>query len=248
MLQNIDINRLNALKKRDPEFAAMIDALLQNHRKVIGTMSHELRNPLALISSTLQLLSSKHPDIIHYKYWETTMVEIAYMRYLIEDLSSFTPTELHRQEHIDMHEFILYMVDAFQPTIANTHIDFSYSLPKYVPFVLGDRTKLHEVFSNLLQNAAESLKAYGTIHMEIYEEDVDNITYFVAAIKDNGCGIPPEYIESIFETFTTYKTGGTGLGLSISRNIIDAHHGYLTVESALGRGTTFFIRLPAHYN
>lgn len=248
MLQNIDMNQLTQLKKRDPEFAEMIDDLLLNHKRVISTISHELRNPLALISSSLQLLSSRFPEVKDFKYWDTTLVEIEYMKCLLQEISAFNSTGHLKQMCIDMHEFSEHLAETFTFTTRDTDIKFIANIPDLLPFVLGDHTKIHEVFVNILENAVDAVGTYGTITYSAYQEMIDEKPYFVAAITDDGCGIPEEYIESIFELFKTYKNGGTGLGLAISRNIIEAHKGSITVESTVEKGTTFLIRLPIHYH
>ena len=106
--------------------------------------------------------------------------------------------------------------------------------------ITGDKTKLQEVFLNLLRNAADAASPDGTISMTA-EQSKDSI---IIQVQDNGCGISKEHLSSIFEPFTTYKKNGTGLGLSISESIIQAHGGTIEVDSAPQKGSTFRITLP----
>jgi len=105
--------------------------------------------------------------------------------------------------------------------------------------------KLNQVFMNLLVNAAHAIDGYGSIHVKTFREGED----IVASISDTGMGIAPENLTRIFEPFfTTKEIGkGTGLGLSISYDIIKKHGGALTVESEVGKGTNFTVRLPLNH-
>lgn len=117
------------------------------------------------------------------------------------------------------------------------------NLPLFVSFpstVCADRTKLKEVFLNILRNAAESIDGSGSIRLEAFVQN-HNIT---VQIEDSGCGISEEQQNQIFQPFVTYKSNGTGLGLAIVRRVIDAHEGQITVTSTVGKGTVFTILLP----
>jgi len=102
--------------------------------------------------------------------------------------------------------------------------------------------QLNQVFMNLLVNAGHSIESQGLITITTWSE---NDTACVS-IADTGCGIAPEHLTRIFEPFYTTKEAGkgTGLGLSISYDIIKKHNGDITVESMVGAGTTFTVRLP----
>ncbi len=248
MLQNIDIIKLLELKESDPAFTEIVDELLLNHQKTLRTISHELRNPLAFISSSLQLIESDHPEVHTYKYWETTRIEIDHMKNMLERLTTVSTSPINKIKQIDMHELIRHLINVFSSITINTSIDFTYFLPKYTPFVLGNRDQLQEVFANLFRNAMEALHTKGHIHLHIYEEALDDVNYFVAALSNNGPHIPEERLESIFEEFTTYKLHGTGIGLSLCQSILTEHNGHISVESLKGGNTTFYVRLPAHYH
>ena len=109
-----------------------------------------------------------------------------------------------------------------------------------IPLLYVDHTKLQQVFHNLLRNAFEAVKEGGHIVCSI-ESDGTGVTF---KVTDDGCGISPEYQNSIFEPFVTYKPNGSGLGLAISKRIAEAHKGSLEFTSSPEKGTTFILKIP----
>ena len=112
-----------------------------------------------------------------------------------------------------------------------------------------DPVKLDQAFSNLIENAVKYNQPGGYVKVSL---DADR-DYFYLKVADNGAGIPEESLPHIFERFyrvdkaRSRDSGGTGLGLSITRSIVLQHHGIIKVESALGEGTTFTVRIPLKY-
>ena len=104
----------------------------------------------------------------------------------------------------------------------------------------GDKIKLEEVILNLLQNAKDAVGPKGRISLSAERKD-DTI---VICCQDNGCGIPSDQIDSIFDPFVTYKENGTGLGLSAAKRITKAHGGSIRAESSPETGTVFTVTLP----
>ena len=111
-----------------------------------------------------------------------------------------------------------------------------------LPLVTCNSQQISQVMMNLLVNAAHAIEGYGEITVRTWAEK--DMAFF--SVTDSGCGIPPENIGKIFDAFfTTKEIGkGTGLGLSISYDIVKKHGGEITVESEVGKGTTFTVRLP----
>lgn len=112
-----------------------------------------------------------------------------------------------------------------------------------IPTVQGHPQQLNQVFMNILVNAAQSIESKGDIRVKTIADGND----VVVTISDTGCGIPPEKQSKIFDPFyTTKEVGkGTGLGMHIAYNIIKKHNGSIAVDSVVGKGTTFTIRIPA---
>ena len=198
--------------------------LNKNEQLVISKISHELRNPLTIIYSTLQLIESRHPEARTFDHWHELMQDVEFMSVLLDDLSRFN--------HAGALNFSTF---SFRP-----FLEYFSKIDSSINQITGDKTKLQEVFLNLLRNAADAASPDGTISMTA-EQSKDSI---IIQVQDNGCGISKEHLSSIFEPFTTYKKNGTGLGLSISESIIQAHGGTIEVDSAPQKGSTFRITLP----
>ena len=165
-----------------------------------------------------------------------------------------------KQIVLDLKDFVHPGEDEIQPVNINHGLESTlnvvHNVIKYkatvnkdfgdLPVVKGYPQQLNQVFMNLLVNAAQAIEKKGEI--AIKTRRVDN--HVEITISDTGCGIPRENLKKIFDPFFTTKDvgKGTGLGMNIAYHIIQKHNGALEVESQVGRGTTFCIRLPLDSN
>ncbi len=137
--------------------------------------------------------------------------------------------------------------------LRGSNVRCSYSLPDNLWSVKADEGQINQVMTNIVINADQAMPRGGTLKIaasnkRIGDDDVLPLSkgnYVLISIQDNGCGIPPEDIENIFEPYFTTKHGGSGLGLTSAFSIIKNHQGHIMIESELGIGTTFNIYLPA---
>lgn len=241
MMHNIDINKMNKLMEENKDTKQIISQLLENHQTTVSTIAHEIRNPLTLVSSALQMIQVQHPEARDFSHWKQTMDDIEFMQQLLDELSTFNNgNTLHYSvfsiEHLLKNISISFAISLDEK---ESDIEFSSSIPTNLGKFTGDKIKLEEVFLNILRNAEEAVETKGNIFLSaIRKKDV-----LLIQVKDNGCGIPKEHLESIFEPFKTYKKEGTGLGLSLSKRIIEAHGGTISVTSQKGQGTVFTIEL-----
>jgi signal transduction histidine kinase len=118
------------------------------------------------------------------------------------------------------------------------------------PCVMANGNQIQQVLLNLLINARQAMPGGGILTIKLLNDPAAGMVDLV--VRDTGCGMPPETLRRIFDAFFTTKSGpdasgkgGTGLGLAMCRDIIEAHHGRIRVESAVGKGTMFTIKLPA---
>ena len=240
MLSHIDICRMNRLMEHNPEAKKIIEQLLQNHQTIVSLISHEIRNPLTLISSSLQLMEQTHPEVRDFSNWDQTMQDLNFLCQLLSELSAYNNGSTLRYQVFSLQELLRSVAVSFAISLGNASVSFRSSIDPAIKDYAGDQIKLREVLLNLLKNARES-QADEIVLSASSGCDTSGIQI---SIRDNGCGIEQDQLDQIFQAFHTTKQEGTGLGLSLSKRIIEAHHGTLTVTSAPGKGSTFTVFLP----
>lgn len=240
MLSHIDICRMNRLMEHNSEAKKIIEQLLQNHQTIVSLISHEIRNPLTLISSSLQLMEQTHPEVRDFSNWDQTMQDLDFLCQLLSELSAYNNGSTLRYQVFSLQELLRSVAVSFAISLENASVSFRSSIDPAIKDYAGDQIKLREVLLNLLKNARES-QADEIVLSASSGCDTSGIQI---SIRDNGCGIEQDQLDQIFQAFHTTKQEGTGLGLSLSKRIIEAHHGTLTVTSAPGEGSTFTVFLP----
>lgn len=239
MYTNIDKKHLLALCEREPEAQLIIDTMLENHRRIIGTIGHEIGNPLTYLYSSTQLLENEHEILKDSKHWLLFKDEVIFMKELLVQLSSYNNSTNLRMEEDDLSELLRTTVLSFASTCVDDDIEITSDIPT-IPRIFYDKYKLKQVIMNLLKNGHEACAPHGKLHL-IASFNSEEITI---SVKDNGCGIPSDILPHIFTPFKTFKEGGTGLGLAVTHEIITAHEGRIEVYSTEGEGTEFIISLP----
>lgn len=200
----------------------------------LSKFSHEIRNPLALINSELQLMVSSHPEIAAYDGWDDIMDNLEYVKELLNELSDYNNAGKLTLRPTNLSPFLHSVLAAFRPTLDYLGIVLETNIPSYLPTFPLDQIKMRQALINLLRNAQESIShSEGKIKVQV-QDLPDGVCI---SIKDNGCGIAPSQQRDIFTPFITFKTGGTGLGLPITQQIIEAHGGHLELSSVPGQGT-----------
>ena len=161
------------------------------------------------------------------------------MRVLLDDISAFNNGDKLNICKIDPVEFACDLKDTLLPELLAHHIPLLLKLDNTYPDFYADPVRLKQVFINLLTNAIDSIEERGRITLKIFTHN----KRMLLAVRDNGCGIPPEDQESIFQPFVTHKEHGTGLGLAIARKLTELQEGTLFFESIQGKGTKFILHI-----
>ena len=169
------------------------------------------------------------------------------MKQLLEELSAYNNGQRLSPSSTDFDIFLKKISLSFASSIIETDIEFISRIDPELPVLSIDTVKFRQLLLNLLSNARDALSAPGT--SSGYSPTLTFLaevrqSSLLLTVKDNGCGIAPENLSSVFEPFTTYKQGGTGLGLAIARRVVLAHQGTIQVSSRLGEGTIFTVTLP----
>ena len=206
----------------------------------LSKLSHEIRNPIALINSELQLMASSHPELCSYQQWDSLMDNLEYIRELLNELSDFSHAGTISPVPVNPKEFLSTVLSCEKNTLEYLGITLETHLEDISFPIFLDRVKMRQALLNLIRNASESIehpKGKIIVCLRKCEKGI------CISIQDNGCGMTKEQVQTVFSPFVTYKDGGTGLGLAVTNEIITAHHGQIVIDSRPGYGSTFRIFL-----
>lgn len=252
------ISQIQDVTKQKQSTAALedyADKLAQSNRDLEDfayVASHDLQEPLRMVSSYVQLLAKRYTDELDERakeYIHFATDGAARMQKLINDLLKYSRVESQGQSfsRIESEDALNGALSNLTMRIKETGAQVTFDK---LPEVLGDGGQLTHVFQNLIGNA---LKFRGDepprIHISAEPTNHKNDPAWRFAIKDNGIGIEQEYLARIFTLFQRLHTRedfeGTGIGLALCRRIIERHKGRVWAESRVGQGTTFFFMLPS---
>jgi signal transduction histidine kinase len=219
----------------------------------LATLAHELRNPLAPIRNALEIMrvSSTKPEAAQ-RARDIVERQVSQMVRLINDLldvSRITRGKLALTlETVGIGEVIEAAFETSRPLLEEAGVQFKKAVPEAPIYVRGDRLRLAQVFSNLLNNAAKYTEPGGTVSLTARRDG----SQAVVCVKDTGVGIPTEVLPHVFELFTQVdrtlnrSQGGLGIGLALVKQIVGMHGGSVAVRSeGVGKGTEFEVRLLA---
>lgn len=236
----------------------------QMEKDFLANVSHELKTPLTSIQGFAQaILDGAVTDMVGARRAAQTIFgETARMSRLIGDLLTIARLESGQlnliSEKIDLHESLPHWVERLQPH-AREKDETLIAIVDPLPPITGDPGRLEQVVSNLVDNAIKYSPAGASVTVTAKKEaltptprrraaEMIASDWVTIAVKDTGAGIPPEHVPRLFERFyradNARVAGGTGLGLAIANEIVAAHGGKITVQSEMGKGSTFTVHLP----
>lgn len=219
--------------------------------ELVQNVSHELRTPLSLISGYTELLlegdlgplSPKQQEVL-----QTIRERSAGLARSIHNLTMLQnmPRMILERTQVSLAELIRNAVAGFQALAEKSGVVFREELPADLPPLWADRERLELVFSHLVENAIKFSPQGGTVTIQAWADE----QWVYASVKDEGIGIPQDRLHLIFERFyqvdgsASRRFGGMGVGLALVWEIVEAHGGTVTVESEVGKGSTFTVTLP----
>jgi signal transduction histidine kinase len=231
---------------------AEIEHANQQKNRFLSMLAHELRNPLAPIQSAVDLMRlSKVEDRDVEVARDVIARQVTHLVRLVDDLLDISRITLGKirlsLEPIDAQQVIPSAIEISRPLIDERGHKLSVSLPPGRLPIQGDRARLAQVLSNLLNNAAKYTPRGGSIAFSLSEEDGQA----VFRVRDSGVGIPAAMLAQVFELFTQLENsidrsqGGLGIGLTLVRELVEMHRGRVEVASAgPGLGSEFTVRIP----
>jgi two-component system phosphate regulon sensor histidine kinase PhoR len=228
----------------------------QVRRDFVANVSHELRTPLASIKSVIETLQSGALDdrAAAQDFLSRADAEVDRLVQIVEELLELSRVESERvplaREPVRMGDVLAEAVERLRPQAEKEGLTLTLDVPPDLPLVVGDAERLEQAAVNLLHNAIKFTPGGGSVRVWAHRAD----GAVTVSVSDTGIGIAPEDLPRVFERF--YKAdrartraaarpgGGTGLGLAVVKHTVEAHGGTVSVESDLGRGSTFSFSIP----
>jgi two-component system nitrogen regulation sensor histidine kinase GlnL len=215
---------------------------------MLGTIAHEIKNPLGGIKGGAQLLIARSHDRDTGEYADHIIRETDRLNSILQNY--LTICRKPSFSVVNVHEVIEKALTTMSPQMSGMGISVKRFYDPSLPLLHGDGSKLLQVFLNIIKNAVESMQRKGVMEIstspskELFGEQGRLKRMALITIRDNGRGMTEKELQKIFLPFYTKKKSGTGLGLSLSRKIINDHGGMISVKSRKGEGSAFLIYIP----
>jgi len=205
-------------------------------------MAHEIGTPMNVILGRAEYLLQRVADEGAKKGLATIVTQVERITKVMNQLLAFARRKTPERRAVDLGQTIEDSLEMFQERMAQSRITVEKAIEANMPSVHADRDQLIQVLINLLINSIHTMPEGGRLRLSLARED----SHVRLGVSDTGQGMSEEIRSKVFEPFFTTKDfgKGTGLGLTVVKGIIEEHGGTISVESAVDRGTTFWIRLP----
>jgi len=251
VLQEVAAQRAGLLE-REREARSAAEAQNASKDQFLAMLGHELRNPLAPISSAAQLLTLSGTDAERIRRSADIIVrQVKHMTYLVDDLldvSRVTRGLIHLdRDRLDLRGILADAEEQVQPAMQAMRHRFSSHMPDQPAFVLGDHKRLVQVFTNILGNAVKYTPQGGEIRLTMQVKDGSA----QVEVTDNGIGMSPDLLRRAFDLFaqaersSARSQGGLGVGLALVKSLVAMHGGSVSADSdGAGKGSRFIVSLP----
>jgi signal transduction histidine kinase len=208
--------------------------------QMAGGVGHELRNPLGAISNAIYFLNMvlEEPDPEVKETLEILQKEVKTSEGIISSLLDFARAKPPTRRKVDINNVVQ---EALSRIAVPENVEVVSQLDEALPIILADPDQLRQVFGNLVLNAIQSMPDGGQL---VVKSEAPSPEWVAVSFTDTGVGIPEENLGKLFEPLFTTKAKGVGLGLAVVKSLVQGHGGTIEVESQVGKGTTFTVRLP----
>ena len=218
----------------------------------VHTVSHDLRSPLTSVLGYTELIQRVGPlNEQQEEFLDRIRSSVKSITSLVNDLLDLSRLEAGfdtRRELVRLDNILRFAVDTLESQFESNNLTLELDIGKDLPELRGNPVRLRQLLDNLLSNAVKYSPQGSTINVSLQAED----NQIIFRVADTGSGIPQSEHARIFEKFYRASNvpdavGGSGLGLAIVKSIVDTHQGRIWVESSVGKGSTFFVVLPAYH-
>ena len=232
--------------------ATQVGDMLARQRDFVAHAAHELRTPLTALSLRLEMIQAHGKDnaSLTARYLKQMGDEFEHLRRLIDHLLALADLDAHEMPTLtalDLAPLLYRLADDMGPLIQAAGHTLQVDVPPHLPPVFVNADQMQAVVRNVLDNAIKYTPANGTIILSATATPRE----VHISVADTGSGIPPEFLERIFDRFyridkaRSRKLGGSGLGLSLVKDIVEAYGGRIEVHSQVGQGSRFTLHLPS---
>ncbi|MBI5240460.1 MAG: HAMP domain-containing protein [Elusimicrobia bacterium] len=206
-------------------------------------LAHEVRNPLTGIGAALQVLEREtSPGSPRRELLGKVLGQLNRMDQTMANFLQYARMPAAVIRPFAAREPLNRILAIIEPRLRSQKISLQRRLPEQLPLIVGDPGQIEQVFLNVCLNAVQAMPEGGTLTVSARREGNDRV---LMEFADTGRGIPPEHLEEVFQPFFTTNEKGSGLGLPICRQLLMAQGGDIRLQSAVGKGTSVFITLPA---
>jgi len=253
--QSIQLKRKDELGQVARDYNELALTLVENEtarKRWLANISHELRTPVAILRGELEaMLDNIRP--LSKENIASANDEVKHLQRLIDDLNLLTSADIggmsYRKQAEDLTQILLNEEHKYRSYLANAGIKFVLDIPSQEIDVYVDKTRLHQLFENVINNCIKYSSAT-EFKISLNVEKTNNEPMVILTFEDNGIGVEDMHLEHLFEHLyrvdasRNRKTGGAGLGLSICRLIVTAHQGEIHAEHSVSGGLSIIVKLP----
>lgn len=209
--------------------------------QMAASITHEIRNPMAVVRGFVQLMKEKSEQSLH-EYYRIVLEELDRANAIINDFLSLAQNRIVEKEESHLHDIINDLSPLLWADANLRGQSIEMNLDEHVPQLHLNPKEIKQLILNLVRNGMEAMKGKGVLTLET--KLIDGTVQLI--VSDIGDGIPKDKLDKLFEPFYTTKTKGTGLGLPLCLSIVERHQGKITVESVEGQGTSIIVSFKAN--
>ncbi|MCM3616737.1 PAS domain S-box protein [Sutcliffiella horikoshii] len=231
----------NITEKREMEDQLRKSDTLTVVGELAAGIAHEIRNPMTALKGFIQLLQNSMKDEQYAMYFDVITSELKRIESIITEFLVLAKPQAISYQRKSVTVIMKETLDLLSAQASLDNVQFETSIENGLPEIYCEPNQLKQVFINILKNAIEVMPKGGTVSVLLSKVEEEQV---LISIMDEGSGIPEDKLKKLGEPFYTTKDRGTGLGLMVSYKIVEEHNGTIEVNSELGKGTTFHIKLP----
>ncbi|KMJ58246.1 sporulation kinase [Bacillus sp. LL01] len=231
----------NITEKREMEDQLRKSDTLTVVGELAAGIAHEIRNPMTALKGFIQLLQNSMEEDQYGMYFDVITSELKRIESIITEFLVLAKPQAISYQKKSVTVIMKETLDLLSAQASLDNVQFVTTIEEGLPDIHCEPNQLKQVFINILKNAIEVMPKGGTVSVSLSKVEGEQV---LISIMDEGIGIPEDKLKKLGEPFYTTKDRGTGLGLMVSYKIVEEHNGTIEVNSELGRGTTFDIRLP----